>query len=218
MVPKVIRFVLAGGLVLASSCLALAREPANLDLHKQELRAYVASGEYDRGSAAVAAQASTWLEQRVKQGGGRLAIVFDLDETLLSNMPEMNRQDFGYVPAAWNAWVAEASAPAIEPVRELYRTARRLGVEVIFLSGRWESARASTVLNLKRIGCGEYAALICRPDGSAETIGAYKLAERRKLAAAGYVIIANIGDQDSDLVGGFAEKTFKLPDPFYLIR
>jgi hypothetical protein len=28
--------------------------------------------------------------------------------------------------------------------------------------------------------------------------------------------VANLGDQVSDLSGGFAEKTFKLPDPFYL--
>lgn len=30
-------------------------------------------------------------------------------------------------------------------------------------------------------------------------------------------IIANLGDQDSDLVGGHAERTFKLPNPFYYI-
>lgn len=30
-------------------------------------------------------------------------------------------------------------------------------------------------------------------------------------------IIANVGDQDSDLVGGHAERTFKVPNPFYFI-
>lgn len=33
----------------------------------------------------------------------------------------------------------------------------------------------------------------------------------------GYTIIANIGDQDSDLRGGHAERTFKVPNPFYFI-
>jgi len=28
-------------------------------------------------------------------------------------------------------------------------------------------------------------------------------------------LIANIGDRDSDLAGGHAERAFKLPDPFY---
>jgi len=32
------------------------------------------------------------------------------------------------------------------------------------------------------------------------------------------MIIANIGDQESDLAGGFAEKTFKLPNPFYISK
>ncbi|MGB6550988.1 MAG: HAD family acid phosphatase [Xanthobacteraceae bacterium] len=31
-------------------------------------------------------------------------------------------------------------------------------------------------------------------------------------------MIANVGDQESDLSGGYAEKTFKLPNPFYYIR
>jgi len=31
----------------------------------------------------------------------------------------------------------------------------------------------------------------------------------------GYAIVVNIGDQMSDLDGGFAERTFKLPNPFY---
>jgi len=35
--------------------------------------------------------------------------------------------------------------------------------------------------------------------------------------AKGYTIIANIGDQYSDLVGGYAEGEFKLPDPMYYI-
>ena len=29
--------------------------------------------------------------------------------------------------------------------------------------------------------------------------------------------IANLGDQESDLIGGHAERTFKLPNPFYLM-
>jgi hypothetical protein len=32
-----------------------------------------------------------------------------------------------------------------------------------------------------------------------------------------YTIVANIGDQFSDLVGGRAQKCFKVPNPFYFI-
>ena len=216
---KVFRVVLAGGLVLAMGWAAAAREPGNLSVLKAEIHAYVDSGTYDREMATVTAQAGAWLEQRVKQGGGRLTIVFDLDETLLSNLPLMLRQDFGYVPAVWDGWVAEGVAPAIAPVRELYRTARRLGVDVVFLTGRRERRdRAGTEKNLRDIGCGEYAALILKADDSKASTGDFKLAQRRRLVAEGRVIIANIGDQDSDFLGGVAEKDFKLPDPFYLIK
>jgi hypothetical protein len=36
--------------------------------------------------------------------------------------------------------------------------------------------------------------------------------------AEGYTIVANIGDQPSDLAGGHSERTFLPPDPFYRIK
>jgi acid phosphatase len=196
--------------------LVLAKEPANLAPHKAEIRAYVKSGEYERDIAAVAATAGTWLEQRVKQGGGKLAIVFDLDETLLSNWEEIDRRDLGMERTAFAAWFNATKCPAIEPVREVYRVARTLGVEVVFLTGRPERFRAATEKNLQAIGCGEFAKLICKPNDFQGTMEKYKSAERAQLEAGGVVIIANLGDQESDLAGGHAERTFKLPNPFYI--
>jgi acid phosphatase len=205
-------------IAVASAPLApvAVHEPANLGRLKHEIRAYVDSGQYDRDIAVVAGQADHWLQERAALGGGRLTVVFDLDETLLSNLPEMRRQDFGYVPAVWDAWVAEGAAPAIPAVLKIYRTARRLGIEVIFLSGRTERDRAGTEKNLRAIGCGDYRTLLLERDDSALTTGAFKLAERRRLQKSGHVIIANVGDQDSDFEGGAAERNFKLPDPFYV--
>lgn len=195
-----------------------AVEPANLATHKAEIRAYVKSGDYDREIAAVAAEAGAWLETRVKAGGGKLAMVFDLDETLLSNWPEMDREDLGFAREPFNAWMESGQCPPIESVRTLYQTARRLGVAVIFITGRPERFRAGTEKNLRAAGCADYAVLICRPDGAKETSAVVKSAERAKLEAQGYTIVANIGDQLSDLDGGHAEKTFKVPNPFYLSK
>jgi hypothetical protein len=33
----------------------------------------------------------------------------------------------------------------------------------------------------------------------------------------GYTILLSMGDQRSDLEGGYAERTFKLPNPYYWI-
>ena len=45
----------------------------------------------------------------------------------------------------------------------------------------------------------------------------FKAPQRAKIEADGFTIIANMGDQPSDLAGGHAERTFLLPNPFYRI-
>ena len=40
---------------------------------------------------------------------------------------------------------------------------------------------------------------------------------RSDIEREGYTIIANIGDQASDLLGGPAERSFRLPAPFYRV-
>ena len=45
----------------------------------------------------------------------------------------------------------------------------------------------------------------------------FKAPQRAQIEAQGYTIIANIGDQPSDLAGGFAQQTYLLPNPFYRI-
>ena len=209
--------VVFAGLLLAG-CATESREPRNLDLAKAEIRDYVTAGRYLEDIAAVAAKADAWVVQRTaaRAPGERLAVVFDLDETLLWNWPEIESLGLGYSPPVWEAWVADGKAPAIEPVRAVYRTARRLGLEVYFITGRRERQRASTEKNLRAIDCGDATALIMKPDDAKGTSAAFKTAERARLTAKGCVVIANVGDQESDLVGGYAERTFKLPSPFYL--
>lgn len=208
--------VLAIVVLAVTGCATATHEPPNLYPHKQQIRAYVDSGQYRQAIDVVAARAKSWVEARAAHGGSKLTVVFDLDETLLFNWPLMSAMDFGYVPAEWDRWVAEARAPAIESVRDVFHTARRLGIDVVIITGRLESTRASTERNLRAINCADVAALICRPDGEPGTNGSFKSAARERLIAERRTIIANIGDQASDLVGGSAEKTFKLPNPFYI--
>jgi acid phosphatase len=214
---KRVAWLIAVAVLGASGCATVSHEPRNLGDLKAEISRYVESGEYARQIAHVAEKANAWVEHRAgrRAEGERLAIVFDVDETLLSNLPTMTREDFGYVPAVWDAWVDEARAPAIEPVREVYRTARRFGVAVFFITGREEASRVATARNLQAVGCGEYEALICKPKETVGSSAAFKLKERRRIEAEGYVIIANVGDQESDLSGGAAERNFKVPAPFY---
>jgi HAD superfamily, subfamily IIIB (Acid phosphatase) len=45
----------------------------------------------------------------------------------------------------------------------------------------------------------------------------YKSATRAHIESLGYEIVANFGDQYSDLLGGYADRTFKLPNPNYFL-
>ena len=45
----------------------------------------------------------------------------------------------------------------------------------------------------------------------------YKSATRAHIESLGYEIVGNFGDQFSDLEGGFADRTFKLPNPNYYL-
>jgi len=45
----------------------------------------------------------------------------------------------------------------------------------------------------------------------------YKSATRAHLESLGYEIVGNFGDQYSDLLGGHADRTFKLPNPNYFL-
>lgn len=211
------RLLPALSLALAlAGCAAVSPEPANLSPHKQQIRAYVDSGRYIRDLDAVAARARTWIESRAAQGGVRLTVVFDLDETLLFNWPYVSAMDFGYVHREWDRWVEKANAPAIASVLAVYRTARERGIDVMIVTGRTESTRAATERNLRAIACSDYTALICRPDDDKSSNADFKTRIRKRLAHEGRTIIANLGDQESDLAGGFSERTFKLPNVFYL--
>lgn len=215
--PRALTLPAMVGLLVLVSCTVPESGPRNLSLAKQEVGAYADSGKYQAELGVVARRATRWIEARAGRGGGGLAVVFDIDETMLSNLPHMKESDWGYREKEWDKWMAKSAAPAIIPVREVYQTALDCGVAVFFITGRTAKDRRNTARNLALQGMGKYEQLITRPDGPKEPAAVFKSARRREITSRGFVIIANIGDQKTDLDGGFAERDFKLPNPFYLI-
>jgi acid phosphatase len=56
------------------------------------------------------------------------------------------------------------------------------------------------------------------PDGAHfASASDFKAPIRARIEQQGYTIVANVGDQPSDLAGGYAEKGFQLPNPFYRV-
>ena len=203
-------------------------EPANVGDAKIKATAYYESGAYARDLAVVAKAASAWIATRAP-GEKRAALVLDIDDTSLSNWAAIKANDFGRVfkgpcatlpegPCGWVAWDLQGRSPALPATLDLYRLARSRGVEVFFISGRDEPQRAATERNLRQAGYGDYRRLYLTPKGARFASAAdFKAPIRASIEQAGYRIIANVGDQPSDLAGGFAERTFLLPNPYYRI-
>jgi len=206
--------------VFALLTTALAAEPENLGLLKERVREYMDSPEYFAEMEPVAREAAAFIAERAAQraGGERLAVVIDIDETALSNFPHIREMDFAYRDDHWDAWLLEARCPPIEPVLEIHRTARANGVAVFFLSGRKELTRKATARNLLGTGFSGFEAMILKADESTEPTSEFKARERARLAAAGWTIIACVGDQESDLAGEHTGRAFKIPNPAYFIE
>lgn len=212
--------LLAAALFLVLPVSQFAVEPANLNNAKWAVQQYANSGEYGRDLADVALQANKYLTKRIARAkpDQKLAVVFDIDETVLSNLAQMQENDFGYVPAVWKRWVAESRAPAIIPVQVVYENAVRHNVAVFFITARHESERASTEKNLRDVGYETWTKIYCLADDADQPVRLYKTAIREQIQKDGYTIVLNMGDQQSDLQGGRAERTFKLPNPFYIVK
>ncbi len=231
---------LAGFLNEAYSGAACAVAPkSNLGDLKAELADYytqpVESGStrYELAQAEVGREAAQYLVARVAEHQvAKPALVLDIDETSLNNLEQMRLNDFGYIalgPCTLKAsyacsaedWDKSMRATAIKSTLALYRTAMAQGVAVFFVTGRRDAGaeRSNTVLNLKKVGYTGYKALYLRPQGTAggASVSEYKSTTRAAIEADGYHIIANVGDQPSDLAGGHADRGFLMPNPAYRI-
>ncbi len=198
-------------------------EPLNLYKLKDELHAYYQSGLYDREIQTVATNADQYITQQAtlndhSQHPKKLAIVLDIDETSLSYYENMKKMNFCYVNAEAVKNILQADAPAIKPILKLYQNAIRHHVSVFFVTARQSSLYKASVKNLKQAGFHTWSGLYTLPENYRQSsMAAHKTEARRLITEQGYTIIASIGDQDSDLSGGYAQKTFKLPNPFYYI-
>jgi predicted secreted acid phosphatase len=203
-------------------------QPPNVGEAKIAATDYYNSGAYHRDIIAVTAEASAWIAERASQVE-RPALVLDIDDTSLTNWEVIMADDFGRIfngpcdslplgPCGWVAWDLRAATPAISQTLALFEDARDLNVAVFFITGRDESQRAATEQNLAATGYDDYQGLHMEPVGSHFASAAdFKAPQRARIEADGFTIIANMGDQPSDLAGGYAERTFLLPNPFYRI-
>jgi predicted secreted acid phosphatase len=163
---------------------AAAAEDVDYDTWQQDCR-------------AVMAEALPYLKERIADAaaGEKQAIVFDIDNTTLET-------DYGF----------NYPSPANAPVLDVAKYAQDHGVALFFVTARPDIIKSVTDYNLKHVGYKVSGLYVRNFVDLFRDKAEFKTAKRAEIEAKGYTIIANIGNSATDLSGGHAEKTYKLPD------
>ncbi|KAL8539562.1 hypothetical protein ACS0TY_001243 [Phlomoides rotata] len=179
---------------------------------------YMRGRDYEVDLQRVSEDAEIYARSLNLSKDGKDAWVFDVDETLLSNLPYYSQHGYGlqiYDSTKFDRWVETGMAPAIESSLKLYEGVLNLGLKIILLTGRSERHRSITVENLSKAGFGVWEKLILRSvEDHEKTAIKYKSDKRNELVEEGYRLLGNSGDQWSDLLGPcMSNRSFKLPNP-----
>jgi hypothetical protein len=179
-------------------------------------------------------------------GPGTKAIVLDVDDTTLLNWNYEVASNWAYNPTTNAEFVTDQKFPAGPGMVDLVRSAQQAGYAIFFITGRPAAQEPATLGNLGSDGIGvdagypaptalpngedglftkpdpaaypDYLQAACAadPGGKCTTIH-YKSATRAHIESLGYDIVLDFGDQQSDLTGGYADHTVKLPNPNYYL-
>lgn len=207
-------YIIAVLLVLLQAC---TKRLVNLAQSKADVKHYYESGEYEQELKEIIDDAIEEFEE-VSIPENAL-VIFDIDETTLSNYEYIKSVDFGYEFNDWQRYLMEDDADVIPEAKRLYDWLVDKGVKIIFLTGRHQETYEHTKENLIKVGYTNFEKLIVRNQETKKTQAiVFKTEERRKLVEEGYNIIGCVGDQLSDTMGLYTGIKVKLPNYMYFIE
>ena len=133
-----------------------------------------------------------------------LAIIADVDETVLDNSPydgKLILNNTTYNRESWVEWGNLEIAKAIPGSLEFLIYASEKNVEIFYISNRYSEQLEATVNNLKKLGFpdAKESNVLLRGDTRSKS-------ERRKSVSDNYEVIMLIGDNLSDFNDEFEEK------------
>lgn len=217
MIQRIAVFIIAFCTLFTNS--VFAKEPMNVSLAIRDAVVYHANGEYEKDIQSQINVALTYLKKRLDDNKKnpsqqKLALVLDIDDTALSSYDQLQCLH----PPVNKTPTELANDRIIKPTLALFQFARDNGVAVFFITGRFEKWRDITIKELEDAGYKGFTDVYMKPnDYSDESVIPFKSGQRKKIVEAGFDIVLNVGDQDSDLAGNYADKAIKLPNPFYYI-
>lgn len=214
--PEIYITILLSFLIISCTTTNPTLQIMNLSAAKNAVQAYYESGEFDHECSKIIDKAILAIDgMNVNE---KSAVIFDVDETALSNYGYTKGIGFGYNYNTWNEWQQKGTAPVISQTKRFYNYLVSRKIDVIFLTGREDFVRESTRRNLIEKGYSKFDTLIVRTQSENKISAAiFKSMKREELTKNGYDIIASIGDDMSDFIGGNTGYKIKLPNYLYLI-
>lgn len=175
----------------------------------------------------LAAQALEYFTRCHREGllAPNAAVIFDIDDTVFNTDPAaLEEYNLGllkyhnYILPKGYGLLSENYFPPIEPIVSLFEEVKRLGITVLFLTGRYEHFRKTTEENLLRLGIEGWEQLVMRNSDEAKMHAKHYKSARRAKWAEVYDIVGNVGDQLSDFWGGNNGYMLKMPNKMYFIH
>lgn len=189
-------------------------------------------GSYAHEMAGIVDDAMKYLGKPKSERIPGKAVLFDVDDTTLNTYSYEIYSSFVYNPTSNAAFVNGCLTTgcvfrAVPHMVDLEHYAESHGYTVFFLTGRPEVQRPGTIVNLNNEGYDVQSDHTYLKDYTVDTwlspcapsctTTQYKSLTRAYIESQGYDIVANFGDQYSDLNGGYANATFKIPNPMYYL-
>jgi 5'-nucleotidase (lipoprotein e(P4) family) len=172
---------------------------------------------------------NVFLIERGKNHKKKLAVIVDIDETVLDNMytqAEYVKEGKNYSGKAWDEWVSSEKATAMPGAVEFVNFIYENGGEVFYLTNRKEAERERTLSNLlKENFIADNEHLIMKTSESSKE-------SRRNQIEKNYEVVAYLGDDMNDFIDAgnteeerknkvdelcneFGKKYFVIPNPVY---
>ncbi len=163
---------------------------------------------------------------KTEKSSGNLAVVVDLDETVVDNslyQVERWKAGLSFTQNSWSDWVNREEAGLIPGAKEFLSAVRKKGVRVVFLSNRMNDNLEPTRGNLRLLGVLDPKDLfLLRLDKNdlkevrrkEVTEGTGRMKKVGPLKVVGYVG-DQMGDFPSVRTKEFGKTNFLLPNPMY---
>ncbi|WP_447640035.1 MULTISPECIES: 5'-nucleotidase, lipoprotein e(P4) family [Chitinophagaceae] len=145
------------------------------------------------------------LDEAVKTNVGKpLAVVTDIDETVLDNSPytvHQVRKQSKYTPDSWKEWTAKSIADTVPGAPSFFQYAASKGVTVFYITNRSSEEGIATLKNLQKwnFPFADSAHLVLMDKSSDKE-------SRRQAVAANYTIVMYCGDNLGDFSSTFNNK------------